>query len=95
MLKNTSYDNVEDRKEIYNILENYLDERKREEFLLWACKRSGTTLSKVLRPGKNSTFHPKEVYWQLMSLAFMHNLDLDMAANKLVQVAKKGFVSDE
>lgn len=92
MNKNAAYDNIDDRKEIYNILANYMDEKLREQFLLWACGASNTTLSKILRPGKNSTFHPKEVYWQLMSLSFMHGLNLDLATRKLVEVAKKGFV---
>lgn len=92
MNRNAAYDNVDDRKEIYNILENFMDEKLREQFLLWACRSSGTTLAKILKPGKNSTFHPKEVYWQLMSLSFMHGLDLNLATKKLVDVAKKGFV---
>lgn len=83
------YDNVEDRKEIYNMIENYLDERTREEFLNWACGACGTTLGKVLKPGKNSTWHPKEVYWQLMCLVYMHKLNMDLAAQKLTEMARK------
>lgn len=88
MSNNVSYDNVDDRKEIYNLLANYMDDRERENFLVWACQSVNTPLSKVLRPGKNSTFHPKEVYWQLMCLAFMHKLSLDTVTNRLIELAK-------
>lgn len=87
-MNNFNYDNVEDRKEIYNILHNYLDEKGRAEFLYWACAHVNTDLAKVLKPGKNSTWHPKEVYWQLMSLAFLHKLDLNIATQKLTEMAR-------
>jgi len=85
-----SYDNVEDRKEIYNMLSNYLNESLREAYLLWCCGAVGTSIGKLLRPGKNSTFHPKEVYWQLMCLITMHGLNADLATQKLTEVSKKG-----
>lgn len=85
---NLRYDNVDDKKEIYNMLENYLDERQRESLLKWACLEVNTEFHKVLRPGKKSTWHPKEVYWQVMSLAFMHGLSLEKVANKITEIAK-------
>lgn len=87
---NEKYDNVDDRKEIYNILQNHMDERLRCQFLIWCCRQVSTDLSKVLRPGIKSTWHPKEVYWQIMSLSFMHGLNLDLATKKIEEVARTG-----
>lgn len=87
---NLNYDNVDDKKELYNIIENFMDERLRQEFLVWCCKEVNTSLSSTLRPGRHSTWHPKEVFWQVMSLAFMHQLDLGVATQMAEQIAKKG-----
>jgi hypothetical protein len=89
---NLNYDNVDDKKELYNIIENFMDEGLRQEFLIWCCKEVNTSLSSTLRPGRHSTWHPKEVFWQVMSLAFMHQLDLGVATSMAEQIAKKGKV---
>lgn len=94
-MNNKSYDNVDDKKELYNIIENYMDEECRKQFLEWACKHVNTSMKHILRPGKNSTYHPKEVYWQVMCLAFMHSLDLKLAAQKMVEIAKHGRMPTE
>lgn len=88
-MNNLYYDNVDDKKEIYNMLSNYLSEAEREEFLKWCCANVNTNMRQILKPGKNSTFHPKEVYWQLMSLAFLHHLDLNIATQKLTEIVRK------
>lgn len=80
------YDNIEDRKEIYNMLSNYLDEQKIKEFLQWCCSKANT--HNILRPGKRSTYDPREVYWQIMSLIYMHNLNADLVVQELERRAK-------
>lgn len=82
-MNNISYDNVEDRKEIFNMISNYLNERERLSFLEYCCNLVNTSVNNCIRPGKNSSLHEKEVYWQLMSLAFMHGLNLDAALIEL------------
>lgn len=82
------YDNLEDRKEIYNMLANYLDERQIKQFLEWCCKETHQTMGKLLRPGKKSTYHPQEVYWQLMSLSLMHGLNLNSALTELTRISR-------
>lgn len=88
MQSNSYYDNIQDRKEIYHILEQYLSESDRKSFLEWCCRQVNTPLSQVLRPGRDSCWHPKEVYWQIMSLSFMHHLSLDLAYGELIQRAR-------
>ena len=88
-MNNVYFDNRDDKKEIFNIIQNYLNEREREEFLNWCCKQVNSPLSSVLRPGQNSTWHPKEVFWQLMNLAFMHGLDLKVAIDKMLEMARQ------
>lgn len=91
-MNNLQYDNVDDRKELFNILKDYMDEKLRKEFLEWCCKQVNTEIGRLLRPGKNSTYHEKEVYWQICSLAFIHGADLNIIMAKAVEVARKGYV---
>ncbi len=84
---------MDDRREVFNIIKDYMTEREREAFLTWACRRVNTPLANVLKPGKGSTFHEKEVYWQVMSLITMHGADPTELFNKLVEFAKKGKLS--
>lgn len=88
-MNNLAYDNIDDKKQIYFTIKNHMDERLRKEFLIWCCKQVSTELCNTLRPGINSTYHEKEVFWQIMSLAFMHGLDLDLVAQKIEKVARK------
>jgi hypothetical protein len=86
---NYKYDNVDDKKELFNLLANYMDARDREDFLKWCCATVNTDLKKVLRPGRRSSWDEREVYWQVMSLAFMHGLSMEKATQEAVRRAKK------
>lgn len=86
---NQEYNNVDDKKELFNLLANYLDDKGRKEFLEWACKQVNTNMGFVLRPGKESTYHPKEVFWQLELLSQCHHLDLNDVLPELVSRARK------
>ena len=88
MRSNIEYDNIDDRKEIYNMLNNYMKENERRLFLEWCCSMCGK-MGTVLRPGKSSIYDSKEVYWQLMLLAYTHGLNLDNATAELIKRCRK------
>lgn len=87
-MNNEYFDNKEDRREIYKLLQ-HLNEQKREAFLLWCCKEVNQL---DIFPNKKSTWHEKEVFWQLMQLAYVHQLDLKKAYLKLESFVRKGFL---
>jgi len=96
------HDNLDDRREIHRLL-TYLPPRRRVEFLAWCCRRSVVPNS-ATRPGPTrKTWELAEtarwdssadrrlaldVYFDCWILCVQYELNLDLALERLVQLAR-------
>lgn len=83
------FDTLDDRRELHHLLER-LQPRHRLRFLAWAC-RQVTLPSSGIHPvvSRRSTGLAMEVYYDLWYLAIQHNLDLDAATSRLVEMVRQ------
>jgi hypothetical protein len=82
------HDNIETKKEIWNILNSYMDDRSRQQFMEYCCKIANQDINRMLRPRKHHTWTAYEVYWGLWSLIYMHQLELNAVIPELQRIAR-------